>query len=230
MTDERRAQVADFWGVEAMRHRLGWPDEALARFMGTCFPAGGEGRRALEIGCGGGRNLRLLASAGFETVGVDISPDAADSAREAMAAARIPARIVTGDFADSLDRAQPFDVIVWDSPFLDTMEGMAARFARAAGLLKPGGMMWTRFRHPDSWFSSLGEQAEDGAVVLDARAGPYAGALYLFVDGDAGRAVLRNAGLDILNRERVELWKNDEAERHVWTVFWARRPEEGITR
>jgi SAM-dependent methyltransferase len=222
--EDARAGVARFWGEQALRHVLAWPDENLARFVGTRFKGRAEGLRAVEIGCGNGRNVRLLALSGFEAHGVDISPEAAESCRGVMAATGTPATIHAGAFQDVLDPAEPFDLIVWDSPFIDTRAGMEAGFARAFDLLRPGGEMWTRFRHPDSWFSGAGEANPDGSMVLDARAGPYDGALYLFLDGDAGRAVLDRAGFETVNRERAELWKNGEAERHVWTIFWARRP------
>jgi len=41
-----------------------------------------EGRRAVDFGCGAGRSTRFLRRLGFETVGVDISPDMIRRARE----------------------------------------------------------------------------------------------------------------------------------------------------
>lgn len=42
---------------------------------------GGPGRDALDYGCGAGRSTRFLKRLGFETVGVDVSPDMLDQAR-----------------------------------------------------------------------------------------------------------------------------------------------------
>lgn len=221
--DTVRTGVAAFWGAEALSHVLSWPDENLVRFLGTRFPdrAANAQRRAVEIGCGNGRNLFALEKQGFETLGVDISEEAATSCRAILSAAGMRAQVLTGAFQDVLSPDQPFDLIVWDSPFIDTEAGMADGFARARALLKAGGMLWVKFRHPDSWFAKLGGHQGGGTYLLDARAGPYAGALYSFHDGDTGAAMLGAAGFSVANRERVELWKKNETERHVWTVFWA---------
>lgn len=219
-----RTSVAAFWGAEALAHVLGWPDENLVRFLGTRFPdrAANACARAVEIGCGNGRNLFALEKQGFETIGVDISEDAAANCRAILIAAAMKAQVLTGAFQDVLTPDQPFDLIVWDSPFIDTEEGMADGFARARALLKPGGgMLWVKFRHPESWFAGLGAHQGGGTYLLDERAGPYAGALYSFHDRAGGEAMLKTAGFTISNAERVELWKKNETERHVWTVFWA---------
>ncbi|MGY6662648.1 MAG: class I SAM-dependent methyltransferase [Glycocaulis sp.] len=218
-----RTGVAAFWGAEALAHVLSWPDENLVRFLGTRFSdrAGNAKRRAVEIGCGNGRNLFALERQGFETLGVDISDDAASNCRAILSAAGMKARVLTGAFQDVLTPVEPFDLIVWDSPFIDTEAGMADGFARARALLKPGGMLWVKFRHPESWFAGLGAPHGGGTYLLDDRAGPYAGALYSFHDRAAGEAMLTAAGFAISNAERVELWKKNETERHVWTVFWA---------
>jgi hypothetical protein len=98
---------------------------------------------------------------------------------------------------------------------------MVEGFSKARSLLKPGGMLWVKFRHPKTWFAKLGVSQGGGTYLLDGRAGPYAGALYSFHTRSEGEKMIENAGFVILNAERVELWKNNETERHVWTVFWA---------
>lgn len=42
---------------------------------------GGSGRDVLDYGCGAGRSTRFLKRLGFETVGVDVSPNMLDQAR-----------------------------------------------------------------------------------------------------------------------------------------------------
>lgn len=218
-----RTGVAAFWGAEALAHVLSWPDESLVRFLGTRFSdrTANASKRALEIGCGNGRNLFALERQGLETLGVDISEAAAANCRAILTATGMKARVLTGAFQDVLDTAEPFDLIVWDSPFIDTEEGMAGGFAKARALLKPGGMLWVKFRHPENWFARFGAHQGGGTYLLDERAGPYAGALYSFHDRGEGEEMLKAAGFAISNAERVELWKQNETERHVWTVFWA---------
>jgi SAM-dependent methyltransferase len=221
-----RSGIARFWGAEASRAVLSYPDENIVRFLAVRFPdrAANADLRAAELGCGNGRNLLLLSDYGFEPRGVDLSAEAVETARGVMEAAGRGAVFHTGAFQEALPEDARFDLIIWDSPYLDTRAGMTASFARVFGLLAPGGQIWTRFRHPDSWFAELGETAADGSITLDERAKGYAGALYIFIGGDEAERLLEDTGLAVVNRERVELWKNRETERHVWNTFWAMRP------
>ncbi|GAA3856477.1 class I SAM-dependent methyltransferase [Streptomyces sedi] len=91
------------------------PDEHLARYVesGRLTPG-----RALDLGCGPGRNAVYLASHGFQVDAVDISPDAlawtGDRAREAG----VEVGLHRGD-AFALTRAEltgPYDLVV-DSGF-----------------------------------------------------------------------------------------------------------------
>ena len=157
-----------------------------------------------------------------ETVGVDVSEEAAIRCREILRVAKVSCEVLVGSF-ELVFSSSPrrFDFIAWDSPFINTQEGMRAGFVNAFDLLKPGGMMWVKFRHPDSWFHGMGRPLCEGTYMLDERAGPYSGALYSFHTRDQGSELLASAGFSISNVERIELWKNNESERHVWTVFWA---------
>jgi hypothetical protein len=74
-------------------HRQEWfrpvyPSEYVVRFPVGRFRdalARGERPRALDIGFGGGRHLRLLCELGFEASGVAISREGLDHARAMLA-------------------------------------------------------------------------------------------------------------------------------------------------
>lgn len=221
-----RTVTARFWEAEASRAILSYPDENIVRFLAARFSnrAANAHLRAAELGCGNGRNLLLLSDYGFVPHGVDISEGAIETSRQVLGSAGREAVFHTGAFQEALAGEAGFDLIIWDSPYLDTRTAMEASFAQVFSLLAPGGQIWTRFRHPDSWFARLGETAADGSILLDERAGGYAGALYIFVDGDEAESLLVKTGFEVINRERVELWKKRETERHVWNTFWAARP------
>lgn len=69
--------------------------------------------RILEIGCGGGRVTALLAEAGAEVVGIDLSPELLACARRA----RVKASLVLADVRDLALRAQFDAIIAADDPF-----------------------------------------------------------------------------------------------------------------
>lgn len=222
LRDEARLGVASFWGSQALSNVLSWPDKNFVRFLGTCFsdPSANADLRAVEIGCGNGRNLIALERQGFATLGVELSDVAATNCRAILGATGMKARVLTGAFQDVLTGAELFDLIAWDSPCLDTEDGMLQSFARVRDLIRPRGRLWVKFRHPDTWFAGLGAHQGGGTYLLDSRAGSYAGALYSFHDRHRAETILDAAGFSILNVERVELWKRNETERHVWTIFW----------
>ncbi|MFF9854315.1 class I SAM-dependent methyltransferase [Streptomyces litmocidini] len=88
------------------------PDENLVSYLERgLLPAGG---RALDLGCGPGRNALHLASAGFDVTAVDLSPTAIAWAEERAAEAGAEnVRFVCGDaFTAPLDG--PYD-LVYDS-------------------------------------------------------------------------------------------------------------------
>lgn len=84
------------------------PDENLMSYLDRGLVAPG---RALDVGCGPGRNAIHLASAGFEVDAVDLSPEAiawaADRAREAGA----DVRFRCGDAFALDDLDGPYDLI-----------------------------------------------------------------------------------------------------------------------
>ncbi|HEY7718486.1 MAG TPA: class I SAM-dependent methyltransferase [Pedococcus sp.] len=83
--DRTSAAAGEFWDglFEQEGHPLtsDLPDAGLVAWRAEgLLPAGG-GRRALDLGCGLGRNARWLAAQGYAVTGVDIAPRAVERAR-----------------------------------------------------------------------------------------------------------------------------------------------------
>ncbi len=82
--DKWSADSAQFWD-ELFRqpdHPLSsdLPDAGLLAWADDGLLGEPAGRRALDVGCGLGRNSRWLAAYGFEVMGIDLSPYAVDEA------------------------------------------------------------------------------------------------------------------------------------------------------
>ncbi|MEX0172433.1 class I SAM-dependent methyltransferase [Streptomyces sp. LMG1-1-1.1] len=110
---------ADWWdGFYADREKpvpffVGKPDESLVSYVGRGLVPGGG--RALDLGCGPGRNTLYLASLGYEVDAVDLSAGAIGWAGERAREAGVEkdVRFVCGDaFAAGLEG--PYD-LVYDS-------------------------------------------------------------------------------------------------------------------
>ena len=94
----------------------------------------------VDLGCGTGSLSVLVAEAGHDVLGVDLSPVMVKRAQLKAALANLPTRFVVGDAANPDLVADTFDValvrhVVWALP--DT--GAALR--RWAALLKPDGRL-----------------------------------------------------------------------------------------
>jgi SAM-dependent methyltransferase len=100
-----------------------------------------EGMRVLDAGCGPGRHALALGREGIEVVGVDLSPDFIELARQAADAERLPARFKLGDVRElNYDRAFDAVICLCQGGFglLGGGEGELAVIGRLARALKPG--------------------------------------------------------------------------------------------
>lgn len=68
--------------------------------------------RAIDLGCGTGREVIYLAQNGFDATGVDISPTAIEMARKEAVAAGVDAEFIVDDLANLSKVTGPFDLIV----------------------------------------------------------------------------------------------------------------------
>jgi SAM-dependent methyltransferase len=95
-------------GLDAQRR---WPNEEFVRFMGRNFFGKGPAR-ILEMGCGTGPNLRLVAEEGFEAWGVDFSPAAIEHCRAMLAGKGLSANLHVGRMENSGLPSAHFDAVV----------------------------------------------------------------------------------------------------------------------
>jgi SAM-dependent methyltransferase len=111
-----------------------------------------RGRRVLEIGCGSGRVLVPLARAGFEVVGIDVSPHMLALAQAKLdATPGAHARLIQADMRDfRLERAD-FDlaiVAVKSFAYLTEPDDQLRALTCMRAHLRPGGLLAMDFLHP----------------------------------------------------------------------------------
>ena len=220
---ERSNRAATARGLRGRRTL--YPDERLVALLARRFAAdgggGGEGRRALDVGFGAGRHLRLLLDLGFETHGIEYTPEALEAARESLDPDTL-ARVASLSLADyrRFRPPAPFDVVVaWGVLPHSEYGDLAADLGSLGALLADGGRLFVNFRTRDNWFHGLGEPLGEHSWLLDARAREYEGLVYSFVSGlDDVRALVARSGLELVAAERLELWKANATERNGWIL------------
>lgn len=114
--------------VERWRLRIGGREAAVIPFVG-------EGR-LLDVGCAGGKDLKVLQEMGWNVTGIEISPTAA-----AVARARLGCEVLVGDFDQVPLGEERFDVV----RFSHTLEHLASprkALEKAHRILRPSGLLW----------------------------------------------------------------------------------------
>jgi ubiquinone/menaquinone biosynthesis C-methylase UbiE len=125
-----------------------YPNEELLRFMGSWYfrTPRPERRniRVLEIGCGSGANLWMIAREGFEAHGLDISAVSLDLCREMLTHWGTSATLACSSMTEIAYPDATFDAVVdvFSSYCLDEKD-FAICLDEVTRVLKPGGRFFT---------------------------------------------------------------------------------------
>ncbi|MFF9347448.1 methyltransferase [Streptomyces sp. NPDC014734] len=107
-----------------------------------------KGIRFLEMGCGAGIAAVLAAQHGSEhVVALDINPAAAENTRRNAARHGVSDRVtaLTSDLFDGLEPAEPFDLVFWNTPFIEAPANRACTGQIERAVFDPGYEMVRRF-------------------------------------------------------------------------------------
>lgn len=160
------------------------------------------GARVLDLGCGAGRDLHTLNDAGFDCLGVDLSPQLADIARTHSGAPVLAADMRTLTFDDT-----SFDGVVAIASLLHlSSEEQALQVSKIFAWLRPGGLLLATLK--------VGTGSE---ITADARG-------FTYVKPSAWLLMLRSYGFEILRREITQGSDGVSSSAHDWLAVLARRP------
>lgn len=206
-----------------------YPNEELVRFVGRNFFALPREERKeikiLELGCGQGANLWLLAKEGFDTYGIDISPSAIKKAEKYLAEAyNIKAKMEVGDIR-KLPYKNNFLNLVIDCasmqhiPFTDHK----VTYKEIYRVLKPSGMFWGFHIANGKDYGKL--KWMDYRTYDNLPEGPLAnsGITCMLSDGDL-KGLLSNSGFEIMSLEKqTRTYDNQRKEIAHWIVIARRK-------
>lgn len=185
-----------------------FPNEELCRFMGRnffCIPdEQRQNVRILEVGCGSGANLWMVAKEGFDAFGLDISKDSLALAELMLRKYSCSAHLQVGDMTALEFDPDYFDAVldVFSSNCLTEADGI--RFLESVHrVLKPGGKFFSYFpgKKSDAFLNhapsgKLDESTLDGIRRLDS---PFFGNFYpfRFMSCKQYRALLEGLGFEV---------------------------------
>lgn len=130
-----RAEDWDRRWQEKALHVHGEPSAVVASALEDVAPG-----RALDLGCGSGRNAVWLAEQGFRVTAVDFSEEALRQARKRAAEARVDVAWVHADVLDYAPDPAAFDLVLVAYMHLPPGERRSV-LAQASSAVSPGGVL-----------------------------------------------------------------------------------------
>jgi len=185
-----------------------YPNEELCRFMGRRFfsrpPDERSKTRILEVGCGSGANLWMLAREGFAATGIDLSSTAIELCGEMLRLYQVSAELRTGSMLELPWSDGHFAAVVdVVSSYCLTSVEFWRFLAEAHRVLEPGGQLfiYTLSKASDAW-KNPGLAKRIDADTLDGISrtnSPFSGNSYpvRFTTPDEFRAQARQAGFTV---------------------------------
>lgn len=158
-------------GLSAQRR---YPNESLIQFLaGRYFQLSGEERKAiriLEIGCGSGANLWMMAKEGFSTYGMDSSPKGLELARQYLEEKwGVAAELKKGSFTLLPYKDGSFDAVV-DVVSLQhiNLEDSRTALQEIHRVLKPNGAFFSyRLSDHSVQYANSGDELIDACTVTN---------------------------------------------------------------
>jgi len=212
-----------------------YPNEELLRFLGrNYFGITNLQERTqikiLELGCGSGANLWMLAKEGFDTFGIDIAKNALEFAKQMFIKWGVNANLKPGSFTDLPYADNSFDSIVDvfsiyclnDKDFLLAIEEVVR-------ILRPGGLFfsYTPSIESDAFINYSPSEKIDKYTLngIHRRTSPYFGNNYPFhfISNERYEKVLSDRNLHVDYNEIVMRSYNKGTENFQHVVISAKK-------
>jgi ubiquinone/menaquinone biosynthesis C-methylase UbiE len=196
-------------GAASQRH---YPNENLIQFLARNLfhlpRAERRGVKILELGCGTGANLWMVAREGFGAYGVDIAPTGLKFCREKLSQWGVGADLQVSNMRMLPFRKGAFDVVFDVHSMQHTdLEGHRAAYGEAFRCLKPGGLFYQFHLGKQSYSYTQGGGIKIDKITIDdvrREDAPYAnGGLMSFLDVKTAERVLADTGFVDVEMERL---------------------------
>jgi len=218
-------------GLSAQRR---YPNEELLRFLGRHYFSVPRAQRSairmLELGCGSGANLWMIAREGFDAHGIDLSSEAIHLCRQMLESWGVSATLNAGSMTACPYTAGHFDALldVFSSYCLDE-SGFTKFLDEVSRLLRPGGRFFSYSPSKASdAFRDPGPSRRIDASTLDGihrETSPYFGNSYpyRFISGQEYQEALGARGIRTVYSEKVGRTYNNGKEYFEFIVIVGER-------
>ena len=211
-------QFEKLYKAKGLASQRRYPNEVLIQFLASNYfnlPLKKRKKiKILELGCGSGANLWMMAKEGFDVYGIDVAPTGIKLAKKMMKSWNVSVRLKMGnmrklDFPDNF-----FDAIV-DVVSVQhaDLKGHNEIYCEAYRCLKPGGRLfqWHLGANSVSFIKSKGKWIDK--LTIDKIVNPevpfYGCGLICFLTTKETEKMLKSAGFKNINIEiHTRTYKN----------------------
>lgn len=214
------------WGKAIKKNQMLYPNEKIVAFLARNYSQLEENstKRALDIGFGSGRHLKLLMDYQFNAYGIDYSKESMEECQRILGENPLLKDLKLESIEDNDFEAEYFDaVIMYGVAFLRQYEEMLSDLQNICKVLKKGGKMIINFRTKEDGLFGKGEKIGGNSYLLDDSYPDYKGMLYTFLSQDEAENLLTEAGFIVENIEREDYWKTNLSQKHSWWIFTVRK-------
>ncbi len=208
-----------------------YPNEALIGFLAANYfrrsAAERKNTRILELGCGSGANLWLIAKEGFDTHGIDFSPTGLAYCEQMLAAWQVEAQLQVQDMTRLDFEPNQFDAMV-DVVSMQhlTLKQHAQAYAEVWRCLKPTGKFFSYHLGENSVSLRGGTGFIDHATVTNIQHGyPLAdNGQTCFLSSNETRKMLQDAGFVNIRIEKLLRSYDDQTRFIEYLIITADKP------
>ncbi|MFE3576818.1 class I SAM-dependent methyltransferase [Lysinibacillus sp. NPDC059133] len=211
------------WTKEIKKNVMLYPNERIVAFLARNYKdiEVNSSKKALDIGFGSGRHLKLLLDYGFQTYGTDYSEECLKIANDKLKNYSGLQKLSLHSIEELDYQNETFDVILlYGVAFLRQFEEMKQDLQHIFNLLKVGGKSIVNFRtNEDDMFQTGKKVSEQTYILNDDRYPSYRNMLYTFLSLEEAKELLESTGFKIINIEREDYWKNQLEQKNSWWIF-----------
>lgn len=211
------------WTKEIKKNVMLYPNEKIVAFLARNYKdiEVNSSKKALDIGFGSGRHLKLLLDYGFQTYGTDYSEECLKIANDKLKNYSGLQKLSMQSIEELDYQSETFDVILlYGVAFLRQFEEMKRDLQHIFNLLKVGGKSIVNFRtNEDDMFQTGKKVSEQTYILNDDRYPSYRNMLYTFLSLEEAKELLESTGFKIINIEREDYWKNQLEQKNSWWIF-----------
>ena len=155
-------RIKKYYKKIAKKYRK-YPNEEFSRFIGRKYSATSLKKRKkikiLEVGCGSGGNLWMIANEGFKSYGMDILSNSINLTKQIIKKKKLQANLKVGNMINLPYKSNYFDCVVdiFSSSSLDASEGKKF-LNEVSRILKKNGSFFSYFPSKNPW-KTVGKRA-----------------------------------------------------------------------